>query len=64
MGNCMRVGQVKAVVDSRFASGDVLKAFERSETGSARGKIVVEGAAPVASAAVKSIELCSGWLRG
>ncbi|KXL50638.1 hypothetical protein M433DRAFT_158001 [Acidomyces richmondensis BFW] len=41
----MREGRVRQVIDSKWAFEDTKKAFERSKTGRARGKIVVHVAA-------------------
>ncbi|KAK5949773.1 hypothetical protein OHC33_009162 [Knufia fluminis] len=41
IGRWMVEGQVKAVVDEKFAFEDAPKAFERLKTGRARGKVVV-----------------------
>ncbi|KAL8809931.1 MAG: hypothetical protein Q9200_002986, partial [Gallowayella weberi] len=42
IGEWMKEGKVKAVVDTRFPFEDVPKAFEKLKTGRARGKIVVD----------------------
>lgn len=49
IGQWMKEGKVKAVVDSQFAFEELPKAFEKLRTGRARGKIVVD----VASATYK-----------
>ena len=42
IGEWMKEGKVKAVIDERFKFEDAPKAFEKLKTGRARGKIVVE----------------------
>lgn len=42
VGKWMQEGKVKAVVDSKFAFEDAPKAFVRSKTGRAVGKIVID----------------------
>lgn len=42
IGDWMKEGKVKAVIDSRFKFEEAPKAFEKLKTGRARGKIVVE----------------------
>ena len=42
IGDWMKEGKVKAVVDERFGFEEAPKAFEKLKTGRARGKIVVE----------------------
>jgi NADPH:quinone reductase-like Zn-dependent oxidoreductase len=42
LADWMRGGQMKAVIDHRFAFGEVPQAFEKLKTGRAKGKIVVD----------------------
>ncbi|KAI9724221.1 MAG: hypothetical protein M1828_003966 [Chrysothrix sp. TS-e1954] len=45
IGEWMREGSVKAIIDEKFKFEDASKAFEKLKTGRARGKIVVQVAA-------------------
>lgn len=42
VGNWMKEGKVKAVIDEKFKFEDASKAYEKLKTGRAKGKIVVE----------------------
>ncbi|MCJ1373102.1 hypothetical protein MMC20_004329 [Loxospora ochrophaea] len=42
MGEWIRAGKVKAVIDSKFAFEEAPRAFEKLKTGRARGKIVID----------------------
>lgn len=42
LGQWMREGQIKPVIDSKFAFEDAPKAYEKLKTGRAKGKIVVQ----------------------
>lgn len=42
IGNWMREGKIKAVIDSTYSFENAVEAFERSKTGRAKGKILVD----------------------
>jgi NADPH:quinone reductase-like Zn-dependent oxidoreductase len=42
IGEWMKEGKVKSVIDSKFSYEDVPKAFERLKTGRTKGKIVID----------------------
>jgi NADPH:quinone reductase-like Zn-dependent oxidoreductase len=44
IGEWMRQGKVRTVIDSKFPFEEAVQAFERLKTGRAKGKVVVEGA--------------------
>ena len=61
LGDWMREGKIKAVIDQKFVFDDARKAFERLKTGRSRGKVLIEVALETGGMNEKTRDRFGAW---